>query len=303
MIYMSDINNIANNYYSLEEAEEYNFDHRKKKKVHLKKIHNKSYFNQVNKYIERLDKEVGLSGGRSTNPYPSFRYPTRKPKNVKPGTKVDQNDNDDNTPKGYHWKNGTGWKSHYVTDYENTDIFNHFDGNFFLRKVGNKFTCWIQLVEAAPITTNGSVGKEITKFGKKKYCESSYTDKDKSKSFPLASIAAHFEKHNIYEDTTQFPHVYHDVNMGCGAVKYWNIIDGGNNNPNKPHIIAHAGETIIIDTGRMKVRNIDGTDLTKYTSFGSTFPPLEGGKINHINFYPTVGSKCDVDVTYVPRIK
>lgn len=271
-----------------------------------KKRYNVSPFNVLHDRIANSVKTINkvMGGGRSKlSPYfPGFQYPSGKNRNGHPNHKYNQNDNI-NGKKGYHWKNGQQFNDHYVTDYENTDAFSHFDGNFFLEKIGKNFHCWINLVNVAPINRNGTAGKEITNLGDKKYCESWYKPDDDSKSFTLSSIGAWFAKRNNFEDLTEYPHTYNDINVGCGAVKYWNIIDGGNDNPNKPKIIAHAGETIIIDTGRMKVYNLDGTNLTKYTSFSSTFPPLNGGQPNYINFYPTVGADCNVDVTYIPRIK
>lgn len=253
--------------------------------------------------MDQIEKEIKhLDGGKSKPQMPGYRYKTPKTKRHKAGDKVPANE-DVTTPSGEHWKKGTETVSHKVQDYEQSDIFSDFDGNFFLEKIGNKFHCWIQVKTAPTIDVHGQPGASSSLIPDRKICDSMWTDESGHKSFALSSIAAHFAKHNIYEDTTDDPHVYNDINMGCGAVKYWNILDGGYTDDNKPRKIAHAGETIVIDTSRMKVKKTDGTDLTPYTSFGSMFPPLYGSRINQVDFFPTVGTGCDVNVMYVPRIK
>lgn len=267
-------------------------------KKHPTYRHKKSYYsgdmlqNRIKQSIKTL------SGGKSGLYYPPYEY-SNNTKQIRPNVQYSQGSPTPTAQKGYHWQKGSKWSIHRVMDYENSDIFNDFDGNFYLEKIGNKFHCWIDLVDAQPIDRTGQPDSHhFTNIPK--IVEAWYTDEDHSKSFTLATIAAYFAKHNIFED--QNNHVYHDVNMGCGAVRYWNIIDGGND-LTKPHIIAHAGETIIINTGKMKVYKADGTDLSKYTSFESLFPPIYGGQINRINFYPTVGKDCDLIINYVPRIK
>lgn len=248
-----------------------------------------------------------LTGGISTSPeFSGYHYKHQKSPRFKPGNNVPRSENV-KTPNGDHWRNKIGKITHYVKDYENSDIFSDFNGDFWLKKVGNTFYYKITLNDAHVINYQGEPAHEFTN-DPKPLVHGYWTDNSGDKSFALASIAAYFAKHNIYEDYPTSSkadvarHVYHDIDMGCGAVKYWNILDGGNDN-SKPHIIAHKGENIIIDTGRMQVYNTDGTNLTKYTSYGSNFPPLNGNQFNHIYFYPSIGQGCDVTVTYVPRIR
>lgn len=175
--------------------------------------------------------------------------------------------------------------------YDNKDVFSSFYGEFYLRKVGQKYKCWIEVL-------NLKTGKKVATIGKREY-----EDVDHEFDFAFNTCAVWFAKYDITEDKLTPRTKYKTDFLTLTNFKYWNIIDGGYTDPLKPQIIAHSGERVIFDSETCHVYKDDGTSLDKYLSMASVFPPLQGGQSNIVSFDPVPTTEADITLSYFPRIK
>ena len=123
---------------------------------------------------------------------------------------------------------------------------------------------------------------------------------DSKFNFALANLAVYFAKHDITEDLAKPNVAYRSDFLTLTDYKEWSS-DGSNDPDDIPHIIAHKGEEVIIDTGAETV-TVNGRSLDKYTSWLSTFPGITGGIPQALHFYPDPAN-AEITIDYRPTIK
>jgi len=190
----------------------------------------------------------------------------------------------------------------YATSYMNSDAYSDFWGDFILerQKVTNKGKTANKWV-AEIIQYNSSTGESysvntdgVTHLKKTKL------DTSGKFGFSLANVGVFFGKHDIDEDLSKPPVVYRTDFESLTDYKEWRT-DGSTDADDIPHLIAKAGDEIVIDTTNNNV-TINGQNANKYVSWLSTFPGIQGGVGQELHFYPAPAN-ADITLDYVPAIK
>lgn len=180
-----------------------------------------------------------------------------------------------------------------LNDYEATSYYNHGFTQTRIRKIGLKV--WLSIWECDVKT--GKAGKYIVK--------NKVINLKPDQDFDLQTIAWHATKKNITEDSinpkTKKPNKIY--NYGWNSITSYTvkqILNGGNTEEN--HIIAHAGQTIVIDCERQETTLISGgnvSSLEKKVSIGTTYPALQGGVTETLAFSPGIDA-ADIEIDYRP---
>ena len=183
-----------------------------------------------------------------------------------------------------------------------SDAYSDFWGDFILER--QKVTCngktadqWIaEIIQYNPSTGEPySINNDhVTHISKKRL------DTSGKFGFALANIGVFFGKHDIDEDLSKPPVVYRTDFESLTSYKEWRT-DGSTDPDDNPHIIAKAGDEIVIDTTNNNV-TINGQNANKYVSWLSTFPGIQGGVGQELHFYPDPAD-ADITLDYVPAIK
>lgn len=190
----------------------------------------------------------------------------------------------------------------YATSYMNSDAYSDFWGDFILERQkvtnnGKTANKWI----AEIIQYNSSTGEpySVNTDGVTHLKKTKLDTSDKF-GFALANIGVFFGKHDIDEDLSKPPVVYRTDFETLTDYKEWRT-DGSTDADDNPHIIAKAGDEIVIDTTDNNV-TINGQNANKYVSWLSTFPGIQGGVGQELHFYPDPAN-ADITLDYVPAIK
>ena len=137
----------------------------------------------------------------------------------------------------------------YATSYMNSDAYSDFWGDFILERQkvtnnGKTADKWV----AEIIQYNSSTGEPysvntdgVTHLRKEKL------DTSSKFGFALANVGVFFGKHDIDEDLSKPPVVYRTDFETLTDYKEWRT-DGSTDADDNPHIIAKAGDEIVIDT-------------------------------------------------------
>lgn len=192
----------------------------------------------------------------------------------------------------------------YVTEisYMNKDAYSNFFGEFSLerqkKKIGGKvYDNWVAEINeynpktgvAYSINTANTVHIHTEKL-----------DKSGKFGFALANVAATFMKHDIKEDLVKPAVGYYTDFETLTDLKIYTS-DGSDDPDDIPHVIAHAGEEIIIDSADNTV-TVAGRNVDKYVSWLSTFPSIEGDVSQEMHFTPDPVN-ADITLEYKPAIK
>lgn len=189
----------------------------------------------------------------------------------------------------------------YVTEisYMNKDAYSNFFGEFSLERqkktIGGKvYDNWVAEINeynpktgvAYSINTANTVHIHTEKL-----------DKSGKFGFALANVAATFMKHDIKEDLVKPAVGYYTDFETLTDLKIYTSDDPDD----IPHVIAHAGEEIIIDSADNTV-TVAGRNVDKYVSWLSTFPSIEGDVSQEMHFTPDPANS-DITLEYKPAIK
>lgn len=190
----------------------------------------------------------------------------------------------------------------YATSYMNSDAYSDFWGDFILERQkvtnnGKTVDKWI----AEIIQYDSSTGEpyNINNDGVT-HLKKTKLDTSGKFGFSLANVGVFFGKHDISEDLSKPPVVYRTDFESLTDYKEWRT-DGSTDADDNPHIIAKAGDEIVIDTTNNNV-TINGQNANKYVSWLSTFPGIQGGVDQELHFYPDPAS-ADITLDYIPAIK
>lgn len=176
------------------------------------------------------------------------------------------------------------------------DAFSDFFGDFTLerQKADNGNDKWV-----ARITRLSEDGvKPVTTGGKGVDIKGSLIDN--KFGFSLANTALAFQKIDITEDKLNPPHIYKNDFLSATNYRVWKT-DGSQDPDDTPHVIARAGQEIIIDNTDERVY-VNGTSVDKYVSWGSSFPSITGSVPQTLHFSPAP-ENADIYIDYVPAIK
>lgn len=190
----------------------------------------------------------------------------------------------------------------YATSYMESDAYSDFWGDFILERQkitnnGKATDQWIaEIIQYNPSTGEPySINNDgVTHISKKKL------DTSGKFGFALANVGVFFGKHDIEEDLSKPPVVYRTNFESLTSYKEWRT-DGSTDPDDNPHIIAKAGDEIVIDTTNNNV-TINGQNANKYVSWLSTFPGIQGGVDQKLHFYPDPAD-ANITLDYVPAIK
>lgn len=188
------------------------------------------------------------------------------------------------------------------TTYMNKDAYSNFFGEFSLERqkktIGGKvYDNWVaEINEYNPKT---GVAYSVNTEGKV-HIHTEKLDKSGKFGFALANVAATFMKHDIKEDLVKPPVGYYSDFETLTDLKIYTS-DGSDDPDDIPHVIAHAGEEIIIDSADNTV-TVAGRNVDKYVSWLSTFPPIEGDISQEMHFTPDPAN-ADITLEYKPAIK
>ena len=188
------------------------------------------------------------------------------------------------------------------TTYMNKDAYSNFFGEFSLERqkktIGGKvYDNWVaEINEFNPKT---GVAYSVNTEGKV-HIHTEKLDKSGKFGFALANVAATFMKHDIKEDLVKPPVGYYSDFETLTDLKIYTS-DGSDDPDDIPHVIAHAGEEIIIDSADNTV-TVAGRNVDKYVSWLSTFPPIEGDVSQEMHFTPDPANS-DITLEYKPAIK
>lgn len=179
-----------------------------------------------------------------------------------------------------------------LTDYDNQDYFNNSFIQFNIKKVGT--ACWISV---HAIKDDGSLNSNAIIDNKK------VTLKDDFALLTIAYYAARFPiGEDVIDEKTGKPAktYYYGFNSitGYKVTKISNV----DQTAQPPEVIAHAGDTIILntETKRAYLASNGGTEsLDKYVSYGSSFPPIQGGRQTTLGISPG-SDEADITMTYRP---
>lgn len=192
----------------------------------------------------------------------------------------------------------------YVTEisYMNKDAYSNFFGEFSLERqkktIGGKvYDNWVaEINEYNPKT---GVAYSVNTEGKV-HIHAEKLDKSGKFGFALANVAACFMKHDIKEDLVSPKVGYYSDFETLTDLKIYTS-DGSDDPDDIPHVIAHAGEEIIIDSADNTV-TVAGRNVDKYVSWLSTFPSIEGDISQEMHFTPDPANS-DITLEYKPAIK
>lgn len=188
------------------------------------------------------------------------------------------------------------------TTYMNKDAYSNFFGEFSLERqkktIGGKvYDNWVaEINEFNPKT---GVAYSVNTEGKV-HIHTEKLDKSGKFGFALANVAATFMKHDIKEDLVSPKVGYYSDFETLTDLKIYTS-DGSDDPDDIPHVIAHAGEEIIIDSADNMV-TVAGRNVDKYVSWLSTFPPIEGDVSQEMHFTPDPAN-ADITLEYKPAIK
>ncbi len=188
------------------------------------------------------------------------------------------------------------------TTYMNKDAYSNFFGEFSLERqkktIGGKvYDNWVaEINEFNPKT---GVAYSVNTKGKV-HIHTEKLDKSGKFGFALANVAATFMKHDIKEDLVSPKVAYKSDFETLTDLKIYTS-DGSDDPDDIPHVIAHAGEEIIIDSADNSV-TVAGRNVDKYVSWLSTFPPIEGDVSQEMHFTPDPAN-ADITLEYKPAIK
>lgn len=188
------------------------------------------------------------------------------------------------------------------TSYMNSDAYSNFFGEFSLERqkktIGGKvYDNWVaEINEFNPKT---GVAYSVNTEGKV-HIHTEKLDKSGKFGFALANVAATFMKHDIKEDLVSPKVGYYSDFETLTDLKIYTS-DGSDDPDDIPHVIAHAGEEIIIDSADNTV-TVAGRNVDKYVSWLSTFPPIEGDVSQEMHFTPDPANS-DITLEYKPAIK
>lgn len=193
----------------------------------------------------------------------------------------------------------------YVTEtsYMNKDAYSNFYGEFILERQkksdssGNVYDNWVAEINQWDPKTGEPYSVNNTS---KTHMHKEKLDKSGKFGFALANLGVFFGKHDIKEDLVNPVVAYKSDYEALTNYEEWRS-DGSTDPDDTPHIIAKAGQEIIIDTANNKV-TIDGKPADKYVSWLSTFPKLTGGVPQTLHFFPDP-KNADVTIEYRPAIK
>lgn len=188
------------------------------------------------------------------------------------------------------------------TTYMNKDAYSNFFGEFSLERqkktIGGKvYDNWVaEINEFNPKT--GVVFSKNTEG--KVHIHTEKLDKSGKFGFALANVAATFMKHDIKEDLVSPKVGYYSDFETLTDLKIYTS-DGSDDPDDIPHVIAHTGEEIIIDSADNTV-TVAGRSVDKYVSWLSTFPSIEGDVSQEMHFTPDPANS-DITLEYKPAIK
>lgn len=188
------------------------------------------------------------------------------------------------------------------TTYMNQDAYSNFFGEFSLERqkktIGGKvYDNWVaEINEFNPKT---GVAYSVNTEGKV-HIHTEKLDKSGKFGFALANVAATFMKHDIKEDLVSPKVGYYSDFETLTDLKIYTS-DGSDDPDDIPHVIAHAGEEIIIDSADNTV-TVAGRNVDKYVSWLSTFPSIEGDVSQEMHFTPDPANS-DITLEYKPAIK
>lgn len=188
------------------------------------------------------------------------------------------------------------------TTYMNKDAYSNFFGEFSLERqkktIGGKvYDNWV--AEINEFNPNTGVAYSVNTEGKV-HIHTEKLDKSGKFGFALANVAATFMKHDIKEDLVSPKVGYYSDFETLTDLKIYTS-DGSDDPDDIPHVIAHAGEEIIIDSADNSV-TVAGRNVDKYVSWLSTFPPIEGDVSQEMHFTPDPANS-DITLEYKPAIK
>ena len=182
--------------------------------------------------------------------------------------------------------------------YQERDVFSNFFGDFSLErcKASNGKDMWkanITRLSTSSVTPDLPDSKKVN-------ISTTFVDQQNKFGFALSNVAIDMQKMDIGEDKITPPYIYKNDFLSVTDYKVWRT-DGVTNPDSVPHIIAHAGQEIVIDNTQEKVY-VEGNSVDKYVSWGSDFPPLYGGTEQELNFSPSA-ENADIYLDYRPAIK
>lgn len=192
----------------------------------------------------------------------------------------------------------------YVTEisYKNSDAYSNFFGEFSLERqkktIGGKvYDNWVaEIQEWDPVHGVAYSPNNTNRV----HIHTEKLDKSGKFGFALANVAATFMKHDIKEDLVKPAVGYYSDFETLTDLKIYTS-DGSDDPDDIPHVIAHAGEEIIIDSADNTV-TVAGRNVDKYVSWLSTFPSIEGDVSQEMHFTPDPVN-ADITLEYKPAIK
>lgn len=182
--------------------------------------------------------------------------------------------------------------------YNQTDAFSDFFGSFSLERAQadngkDRWIAGITRLSTESVTPDTDPSRAVD-------IHVTYVDNQSKFGFALANIAVDFQKIDIAEDKINPPHIYRNDFLTITDYKEWRT-DGSTDPDDKPHVIARAGQEIIIDNHDERVF-VEGVSADKYVSWGSDFPAISGGTPQALHFSPSA-TNADIYIDYVPAIK
>lgn len=186
----------------------------------------------------------------------------------------------------------------YESSYQQTDAFNDFFGSFSLERSKSSTGKDIWTGEIVRLSTSSVT--PVTESSKQVNIKKKYVDQDGKWGFSLSNIAVAMQKTDITEDKVNPVQEYRNDYLSITDYKEWRS-DGSTDPDDTPHIIAHAGQEIIIDNTDERVY-IGGASADKYVSWGSDFPSISGGVPQALHFSPSA-ENADIYIDYKPAIK
>ncbi|TYA96763.1 hypothetical protein FXE12_12205 [Lactobacillus sp. SL9-6] len=188
------------------------------------------------------------------------------------------------------------------TTYMNKDAYSNFFGEFSLERqkktIGGKvYDNWVaEIQEWDPVHGVAYSPNNTNRV----HIHTEKLDKSGKFGFALANVAACFMKHDIKEDLVTPKVAYKSDFETLTDLKIYTS-DGSDDPDDIPHVIAHAGEEIIIDSADNTV-TVAGRNVDKYVSWLSTFPSIEGDVSQEMHFTPDPANS-DITLEYKPAIK
>ncbi|WP_252192282.1 distal tail protein Dit [Secundilactobacillus kimchicus] len=189
-----------------------------------------------------------------------------------------------------------------VYSYNNTDAYSNFWGEFtlehFRKSDGNGG--YKNMFTASIVEWNLKTGLPYDATDTAHTVMSKTVTDDGKYSFAMANLAVFFGKHDISEDLAKPVVAYRTAFETLTSYKQW-ASDGVDDPDDIPHVIANAGEEVIIDCADKNV-TVNGRSLNKYVSWLSTFPGLTGGVPQTLHFAPDPAN-ADIYIEYKPTYK